>query len=617
MLTLVRHALARALMLACAAAILSTPAMAQYGFTAPSGPAVAPCVPFSTFPLSVNLGTALDGRDGETSRCGFGKVQTAINALSNMRAQPNGIATLDANGLVPLSQVPATVSLTTAVPGDFTVAGALNVGTGASGPVDGASVKGRTLAARAADILNARDFGAIADGQRHPLSQRYSTLAAAQTVCPKAVALTDEIDWCAIQTALDSNRPVSLPDGYYVVNRTIAWSTSGIGLIGTSQNSTQIRRYGDYGPTVSVGGTTGAAYGDFIRDVAFYDFGNAFSEMMTQAKSPFHIVADNTIAFTINSVLIANATNPSAGGGILILGGIDELITNTSVALQNGPSAGKIGIRIGKSTFANGGGGGKAGIVNCNIEGGIVSGTTLNSNMDYGLQIESGDGLWVSDLHIQGTALADLHLTTTNGVQFSNLYFTNTMLDITNGNGLLADGTGLIDTFQFSGRISAAGIGGLGKSGVLWYAPGVAATISGDIDGWSGDCFTLSAPNMVGMSLRPNRVRNCNGSNNGARAYNLVAGQRISMSGGILGGDPYTAIGVDVGAGMSGFTASGTTLINSAGGLIPYVFRSGANLISVSGGSAAQVASPISNQTNAGALVLVQGVLGQASISQP
>ena len=61
----------------------------------------------------------------------------------------------------------------------------------------------RKLGDRAADTLNLRDFGAIADGASHSLSTRYPNIAAAQAVCPEATALTQEIDWCAMQAALD------------------------------------------------------------------------------------------------------------------------------------------------------------------------------------------------------------------------------------------------------------------------------------------------------------------------------------------------------------------------------------------------------------------------------
>ena len=52
-----------------------------------------------------------------------------------------------------------------------------------------------------------RQFGAVGDGGSHPLSERFDTLALAQAVYPHAIALTDEVDWCAIQACLNYCAP--------------------------------------------------------------------------------------------------------------------------------------------------------------------------------------------------------------------------------------------------------------------------------------------------------------------------------------------------------------------------------------------------------------------------
>ena len=66
------------------------------------------------------------------------------------------------------------------------------------------STTARKLADRAADGINPLDFGATADGTLHYLNSVYSTLAAAQAYCPKALDITTyTFDWCALQLALD------------------------------------------------------------------------------------------------------------------------------------------------------------------------------------------------------------------------------------------------------------------------------------------------------------------------------------------------------------------------------------------------------------------------------
>ena len=84
----------------------------------------------------------------------------------------------------------------------------------------------RALGSYLMDRVSVKDFGAIGDGASHPLSSRYATLAAAQAVYAHATALTDEIDWCAAQAAVNAaitraNRTgrVYFPPGDYLFNR--------------------------------------------------------------------------------------------------------------------------------------------------------------------------------------------------------------------------------------------------------------------------------------------------------------------------------------------------------------------------------------------------------------
>lgn len=82
---------------------------------------------------------------------------------------------------------------------------------------------------------------AIMDGASHPLSTRFSSLAAAKAVFPRAGSLTEEIDFWSIQTALDGARKVSLGGGTAIVhaalgipaggNREIEGEGSGVTII--------------------------------------------------------------------------------------------------------------------------------------------------------------------------------------------------------------------------------------------------------------------------------------------------------------------------------------------------------------------------------------------------
>lgn len=95
--------------------------------------------------------------------------------------------------------------------------------------------------------------GLIGDGQSHPLSDTFDDLAAAQVVFPAATDLSDEQDWAAIQSALDTLNPVAgeetggrvfLPAGHYIINRTIKVRGPGVRLSGAGKLET----YLDYTP---------------------------------------------------------------------------------------------------------------------------------------------------------------------------------------------------------------------------------------------------------------------------------------------------------------------------------------------------------------------------------
>lgn len=62
----------------------------------------------------------------------------------------------------------------------------------------------RALSARFAEVFNWKDYGAVGDGGNHPLSATFGSLGAAQAVYPHATALTQQIDWAAIQAAINA-----------------------------------------------------------------------------------------------------------------------------------------------------------------------------------------------------------------------------------------------------------------------------------------------------------------------------------------------------------------------------------------------------------------------------
>jgi len=87
-------------------------------------------------------------------------------------------------------------------------------------------------------VFDPFDYGAVADGSSHPLSDYYSTLAEAQEVYTHALALTDEIDWCALQAAInaaeDANGGTVLVNGRFIINRPLLLPPEHVHMMGDS-----------------------------------------------------------------------------------------------------------------------------------------------------------------------------------------------------------------------------------------------------------------------------------------------------------------------------------------------------------------------------------------------
>jgi hypothetical protein len=90
-------------------------------------------------------------------------------------------------------------------------------------------------------IYDCHYYGAVGDGQSHPLSNYYATLAAAQAVYPTATALTNEIDGLAMQKGLTAVKRLNVPVGTYLTNTLINLGGNGCSLVGNNTYSTIIR----------------------------------------------------------------------------------------------------------------------------------------------------------------------------------------------------------------------------------------------------------------------------------------------------------------------------------------------------------------------------------------
>lgn len=97
----------------------------------------------------------------------------------------------------------------------------------------------RTIHDKISDAVSIYDFGATWDGDIHPLSEKFSTLTAAQMVYPFVTSLDQSTDYAAIQAACNTKKTVLIPKGTGFVNSTIYFNNS-VRIIG--ENTDTINR---------------------------------------------------------------------------------------------------------------------------------------------------------------------------------------------------------------------------------------------------------------------------------------------------------------------------------------------------------------------------------------
>lgn len=89
------------------------------------------------------------------------------------------------------------------------------------------------------EFASIKDGGAVGDGALHTLQEwvdagLFSDLPTIQIAYPSATALTDSIDAVVIQTWVDKYKRVLVPDGIYLINKSIVIDGSGCELYGES-----------------------------------------------------------------------------------------------------------------------------------------------------------------------------------------------------------------------------------------------------------------------------------------------------------------------------------------------------------------------------------------------
>src|SRR5262249_42226334 len=100
----------------------------------------------------------------------------------------------------------------------------------------------RTLARQSSDIISVFDHAAVCDGTSHPLSNYYVSLAAAQAVYPFATSLSNQVDWAALQSAVNLAQSrygatVLIPSGNCQIDSPVKITANGVQIQGGSRQT--------------------------------------------------------------------------------------------------------------------------------------------------------------------------------------------------------------------------------------------------------------------------------------------------------------------------------------------------------------------------------------------
>jgi hypothetical protein len=167
--------------------------------------------------------------------------------------------------------------------------------------------------------FNVRDYGAIGDGASHPLSDHYGTLAAAQRFYPPATSLSDEVDWAALQTAVNAATAagggrIHVPHasaGYEIGSKTVTIGGSGV-VFEAEDGGTYLRYSGtDYALSFSI---TGAKQ--------LHRCGTVLLGVVCSNPAGSALYAKSPYGFFIDHGYFENAHGGTTGAGITVDAGM-------------------------------------------------------------------------------------------------------------------------------------------------------------------------------------------------------------------------------------------------------------------------------------------------------
>lgn len=426
----------------------------------------------------------------------------------------------------------------------------------------GTGAVARTVKDKLMEVVSVKDFGAVGDG------------AADDTAAIQA-ALT-----CA---AAKSNGCKVLADGFFKVTATLVVTGEGVCLGGSSRGSCRLLRTANYGSTIRFGGVASR--------LGWLGLENAYLDNIGTMNTGSHVVFDNCYSIILSNCIIKNGYN-----GVSLLGVNEGYVRDVAISANTGSPTGRSAMEIGLSTV-DASYGGDIFMDGLNFWCGTATLTTITPYLDYGFKVVAVDGLWLNNVHVIATKVANYSFGNTAAKQTSNIFASQAMSDISAGNGIEFIGTTAVTDFKWSGRVSALGQGGTSGRGISITSPCTSVTFECSIDGFNSDGIYIDNAQAQNIDFISPQIQ-ANDYDNGGTAgsgINIVNGYAITVSGGYIKGYSTQDWGVVVGAGASRLVIDGLRVEDNINGGIQ--LTSGASNITITN-------CDLRNNTNAGGVTI-------------
>lgn len=383
-------------------------------------------------------------------------------------------------------------------------------------------------------------------------------------------------DTAAIQAAIDAASAagggiVFLPPGTYLLTDTITFYYPRVFLRGAGMWNTKLTRSGDFGDTIIFGGGQ-AGSGVVLSDTGISDLTIVSTGLMTSGA---HIRYSGVSRHQLKGIYLNNGFIGIRAEALTAAYLSDIYIVFTNIF--GGTATGRRYLQFGSAYSYSHSSCGDVFITNFNVRG-----NTSNQLTEFGVNIESADGIWFENGHVGNATEANIHISGPTVDMINLVFFSNVMTDEGTGYGLL------LESYAALGFRSIKFVNCMFKSGGIpaWATSGIVVSAGCEVSGLSFDNCTVTEFGRTGVTLGSTSSNlitfsNCTIRGNGRNTadtypgYNILNGvSSVNISGGSSGNGYGTGIaasqsyGIQFGIGHSNIVVTGVDLTGNTLGSV-------------------------------------------------